>query len=268
MEARQFRATDFTIEAAGRRLRARRLLAPSGKDSGPVLVFLHEGLGSIELWRDFPQELVKATGCDALIYDRWGHGLSERLDGKRPVNYLEEEAFRSLPQVLAQGGVDDAVLIGHSDGGSIALLFAARYGVRGVVTEAAHVFVEEVTLAGIREAVKVYESSELKAKLSRYHGDNTESLFRGWADTWLSPEFRNWNIEDYLPEITSPLLVIQGEEDEYGSEAQMEAIISQVSGPARSLLVPGCGHTPHHQARAVVLEEMARFIRSVKLYII
>lgn len=259
---------DFDLRAAGRRLRARRLRHPRGSraDESPALVFLHEGLGCIELWRDFPAALVEATGLDGLIYDRWGHGQSDPLTALRTPYYLHDEAFESLPEVLIECGVPKAILIGHSDGGTIALLYAARYpeGVCGIITEAAHVFVEEVTLAGIRETVKHYESTDLKEKLLRYHGDNTELLFRAWADTWLDSGFRDWNVESYLPQVTSPLLAMQGEEDEYATRAQVDAIAGQVSGAVRPLLVPNCGHTPHRDARDSVLQEMVAFIETLK----
>jgi pimeloyl-ACP methyl ester carboxylesterase len=259
---------DFDITAAGHRLRARRLSHPRGSrgNGSPVLVFLHEGLGCIKLWRDFPAALVEATGLDGLVYDRWGHGKSDPLTVPRPHRYLHDEAFDSLPEVLQQCGVKDSILIGHSDGGTIALLYGARYrqGLRGIITEAAHVFVEEVTLEGIRETVKHYQAGDLRERLSRYHGDNTETLFWAWADTWLDPGFRDWNVESYLPQVTSPLLVIQGEDDEYATRAQVDAIVGQVSGPGRPLLVPRCGHSPHRHARDSVLQEMAAFVEALR----
>jgi pimeloyl-ACP methyl ester carboxylesterase len=264
----ELRVEDFNLTAAGHRLRARRLshLRRKWRDGCPVLVFLHEGLGCITLWRDFPAGLVEATGLDGLVYDRWGHGKSDPLTVRRPYHYLHDEAFDSLPEVLQQCAVKEAILIGHSDGGTIALLYGARYrqGVRGIITEAAHVFVEEVTLVGIRETVKHYQSGDLKERLSRYHGANTDTLFRAWADTWLDPGFRDWNVESYLPQVSSPLLVIQGEGDEYATRAQVDAIVGQVSGPARPLLVPQCGHSPHRDARARVLQVMAAFIETLR----
>ena len=264
----ELQAQDFDLNAAGHRLRARRLSHPRGSraKASPVLVFLHEGLGCIKLWRDFPAALVEATGLDGLIYDRWGHGKSAPLEVRRTHRYLHDEAFDSLPEVLQQCGVEDAILIGHSDGGTIALLYAARYsqGLRGIITEAAHVFVEEVTLEGIRETVKHYDSGDLKERLARYHGDNTETLFWAWADTWLDPGFRDWNVESYLPPVTAPLLAIQGVDDEYATRAQVDAIVGQVSGAARPLLVPKCGHTPHRQARDLVLQAMAAFIETLR----
>ena len=203
--SKQISTEDFYVNAAGHKLRVRRLTHPDNyrQNNRPTLVFLHEGLGSIEMWHDFPVAIMENTGCDALIYDRWGHGKSESLDVKRTLRYVHDEALGSLPEVLIELKVDDTILIGHSDGGSIALIFAAEYPelVRGLISEAAHVFVEEITLEGIREAVEIYRTTDLKERLERYHEDNTEKLFRAWCDTWLSPEFREWNIEEYLPKI-------------------------------------------------------------------
>jgi pimeloyl-ACP methyl ester carboxylesterase len=228
------------------------------------LVFLHEGLGCIELWHDFPLALVKSTGCDALIYDRWGHGKSDPLDAPRTLRYVHDEALESLPAVLEKCSVSDTILVGHSDGGSIALLFAAEHPrlVHGIITEAAHVFVEEVTLEGIRAAVETYEKTDLKQKLERYHGENTERIFRGWSDSWLTPEFKKWNIEGCLPRIQCPVLAIQGEDDEYGTEAQLAAITTQVAGLSQYALIPNCAHIPHHQARDRVAQEMIQFIQT------
>jgi pimeloyl-ACP methyl ester carboxylesterase len=255
---------DAYIIAAGHRLRVRKLIHPNseGGDSRPTLVFLHEGLGSIEMWHDFPAILAKTTGCDCLIYDRWGHGRSDPLDVKRTLRYVHDEALDNLPEVLDHFDVDDAILIGHSDGGSIALIFAAEYPerVRGIITEAAHVFVEEITLQGIREALEVYNSTDLKQKLARYHGDNTEKIFRAWHETWLQPEFKSWDIQDCLAKITCPILVIQGVEDQYGTAAQVEAINNQVTGQSKVLLIPNCAHIPHKEAKNRVAQEMTEFI--------
>lgn len=254
----------FYLRAGGHRLRAR-TISPSGATPAgetPTLVFLHEGLGSIEQWRDFPCRLAQATGLAALIYDRYGHGGSEPLREPREMDYHRREAHDTLPEVLAACGIEAPVLIGHSDGGTIALLYSARFPEkpRGVITEAAHVLVDEVTLAGIREAVRAYEGGGLRERLARYHGAGTELLFRGWSDVWLAPGYRQWSIEGTLCAIRCPVLVIQGEEDEYGSALQMEAILNRVSGRGERLLIPRCGHIPHHQARETVLGEMTRFI--------
>ena len=249
----------FFLEASGHRLQARMI---GDLAAGTALVFLHEGLGSIGQWRDFPEALCRAVGLPGLVYDRLGYGGSDPLAEKRRIEYLHEEAFNSLPEVLQRCGLRKAFLVGHSDGGSIALLFAAVHPemTAGIITEAAHVFVEDVTIAGIREAVRAYEKGGLKEKLARYHGGNTEGAFRGWSDTWLSPDFRNWNLEEYLPCISAPILAIQGRDDPYGTPAQVEAIISQSGGPSRGLIIPDCGHIPHIEARQKVLDAMAAFI--------
>lgn len=258
---------DSYIIAAGRRLRVRKLTHSNsdGEGSRPTLVFLHEGLGSIEMWHDFPAILAENTACDCLIYDRWGHGKSDPLDVQRTLRYVHDEALDSLPEVLNHSHVHEAILIGHSDGGSIALIFAAEYPekVRGIITEAAHVFVEEITLEGIREALDIYNHTDLKQKLARYHGDNTEEIFRAWHETWLQPEFKIWDIQDCLPKIKCPVLVIQGEDDQYGSAAQVQAITNQVSGPSTPLLIPNCAHIPHREAKDRVAQEMTEFILSL-----
>ena len=255
---------DSYIVAAGRRLRVRKLTHPNSdvEYSRPTLVFLHEGLGSIEMWHDFPAILAANTACDCLIYDRWGHGKSDPLDVQRTLRYVHDEALDSLPEVLENSHVHDAILIGHSDGGSIALLFAAEHPetVRGIISEAAHVFVEEITLVGIREALDIFNSTDLKQKLARYHGVNTEGIFRAWHETWLQPEFKIWDIQDCLPKIRCPVLVIQGEDDQYGTAAQVQAITTQVTGPSKALLIPNCAHVPHREAKDMVAQEMTEFI--------
>ncbi len=252
----------FDLHAAGRRLHAERL-TPSQVASGPTLVFLHEGLGSIGQWGAFPAQLCARTGLPGLVYERWGYGRSEGLTGPRQNDYLHREAEDSLPEVLAACGVaEPPILFGHSDGGSIALLFAAAYPerTRAVISEAAHVFVEEVCLAGIRRAGDAYEQGELRAGLRRHHGDHVDLMFRGWHDIWLRPHRRSWNMEAELRRILCPTLILQGEDDEYGTRAQVDAIATGVSGPAEILWLPGCGHTPHHQLREAVLDAVAHFI--------
>jgi pimeloyl-ACP methyl ester carboxylesterase len=231
-----------------------------------TLVFLHEGLGSIGQWRDFPLLLAEATGLGALVYERYGFGGSDPLQEPRDARYLEQEAHVSLPELLAVCGVTAPILIGHSDGGTIALLYAAQFPdhPRGMITEAAHVYVEELSLAGIREAAKAFETGNLREKLERFHGDRTSSMFYGWSDTWQSPEFREWNIEGRLGNIRCPLLAIQGELDEYGTASHLQALCDGVQGPVERLMIPECGHIPHHQARETVLLEMTRFIGQLK----
>ncbi|MGZ3606744.1 MAG: alpha/beta fold hydrolase [Syntrophales bacterium] len=255
----------FDIYAAKHRLTAE-FISPWNKTGNrPALVFLHEGLGSIGQWRDLPEQICVATGCPALVYDRWGHGGSDPLTESRRPCYLHDEALLSLPEVLEQCAIDKPILIGHSDGGSIAIIYAGTYPqkVAGIITEAAHVFVEDVTVEGIKRAVEIYESTDLKTRLDRFHGSNTDLMFRGWSNIWLSPEFRDWNIENCLPNVTCPLLVIQGKDDEYGTPAQVKAIVGTVVGPVRGLMIDNCGHIPHLQARERVFAEMVSFISAL-----
>ncbi|MFZ7125978.1 MAG: alpha/beta fold hydrolase [Desulfobacterales bacterium] len=228
----------------------------------PVMVFLHEGLGCIEFWRDFPERMVQRTGLDAVVYDRRGYGKSSPVTAPREKDYLHREANEELPRLLEALSIDRIIPVGHSDGGTIALLYAASFGrrVEAVVTLAAHVFVEPLTLDGIRETVERYQTGDLKERLSRYHGQKTEWVFHSWADTWLSDGFRDWNIESFLPQIGCPVLVIQGEDDEYGGREQVEAITSGIGASALPLLVPGCGHSPHLEAPGAVVDETAHFI--------
>lgn len=257
----------FYVEAGGHRLLAERI-HPGMQSPGtrsPTIVFLHEGLGSIGQWRDFPAALCMMTGLEGLAYDRWGYGKSDPVSLPRPVRYMHDEALTALPELLTRCSIKESILIGHSDGGSIALIYASAYpgGVCGIVTLAAHVFVEDVTVKGIEEALQVYRTTDLPERLSKYHGANTDLMFRGWAETWLSPEFRSWNIEEHLPGVGCPVLAIQGVDDQYGTPAQVKSITEKVTGPARKLLIPACGHIPHHEARAVVLSEMNRFIGDI-----
>jgi pimeloyl-ACP methyl ester carboxylesterase len=257
----------FYVSAAGCQLWVKRI-EPEPSSlliDRPTLVFLHEGLGCIEMWRDFPETLCKALGCYGLIYDRKGYGRSEIFAGPWPVNYLQIESLLYLPALLKECCIDNAVLIGHSDGGTIALITAASHSnlVTGIITEAAHIFVEQPTIQGIQKTVQAFETSSFKEKLVRYHKENTETIFYRWADRWLSSAYRTWNILEDLPKITCPVLVLQGEDDEYGTRAQVEGIARQVSGPVRVKLIPDCGHTPHFQAKEAVLLEMTRFIEKL-----
>lgn len=257
---------EFDLNVAGTQLYVRQLLHRNRQVARgrPVLVFLHEALGSISLWRDFPDALAAGCGCDALIYDRPGSGRSAALAAKRGLNYLHHQAQVVLPALLEACGTGQIIPVGHSDGGSIALLFAAAFPEKTalLITEAAHVYVEEITLAGIREALRAYDdpATELAKKLRRHHRKKTEALFTAWHRTWLSPAFRDWNIEACLPQVRAPLLAIQGAADEYATPAHLQAIASQVGGPAEALLIPDCPHTPHRKARDTVLAAMTHFV--------
>ena len=229
----------------------------------PTLVFLHDSLGCVALWRDFPHQVGGATECNVLIYDRRGYGQSNHLAQEaRKTNYLEEEADL-LHALLEAYGIEAAILFGHSDGGSIALIAAGKYPqrIRSIIVEGAHIFVEEVTLASIQQAVVAYEISDLKRRLEKYHGDKTDRIFKAWTQTWLSEEYRGWNIEHFLPQIQCPVLVIQGKKDEYGILRQVEGIASQVSGAVSQWIVPGVGHSPHKDAAVQMLTETVVFIQ-------
>lgn len=231
----------------------------------PSFVFLHDSLGCIELWRDFPELVSEATACNLLVYDRQGYGKSSPFGSSdRGNNYLEVEAD-VLNLLLEKLGIHHVILFGHSDGGSIALIAAAKYPekIKGVITEGAHIFVEDITLQGIKNAVEAYRTTNLKEKLTKYHGDKTDAVFWAWAKTWLTDEFKTWNIEHFLPNIKCPVLVIQGEKDEYGSLAQVNGIVKQVSGKAERLIIPSIGHTPHKEAEEVVLEKTTQFINQI-----
>ena len=252
----------MTFEVCGQRLEYR-WIGP-GPGEAPTIVFLHEGLGSVTTWRDFPDRVASATGCGALVYSRRGYGASDPVPGPRPIRFMHDEAFQVLPAVLKRFELEEVIFFGHSDGASIAVLYTgARLGpVRALVLEAPHVFVEPVCVESIARISEAYETTGLKERFARHHGPNTDSMFRTWADVWLRPEFLRWNIEEYLPAIEAPVLVVQGENDEYGTVRQVEAVVTQVKGPAESLVLPDCGHSPHKDQPDAVLAAAARFIRA------
>lgn len=228
----------------------------------PTLVFLHDSLGCVQLWRDFPRKLAEATKCNVLAYDRLGYGKSGPMPThERPVGYMELEAA-VLDDLLAALGINDVVLFGHSDGGTIALIAASKYPerIKAVVCEAAHIFVEDVTLQGIYDAIEAYKNTNLPERLQKYHGDKVDTIFRSWTETWTRSDYRTWNIEHLLKGISCPLLFVQGEADEYGTLAQVDKTIGQVSGSAEKYLVPNVGHTPHKEAPEQVLARASAFI--------
>ncbi|HEY6890661.1 MAG TPA: alpha/beta hydrolase [Solirubrobacter sp.] len=225
----------------------------------PALVFLHEGLGAVELWRDFPERLAALSGRRALLYSRAGHGQSDVPDGDRTPAFMHEEALDVLPEVLAAAGIERPVLVGHSDGGSIALIHASQHPVSGLILLAPHVFVEDVTVANIEEARETFATTDLGARMARYHRD-AERTFRLWNDIWLAPEFRAWNIEEVLGGVTAPALLIQGEQDQYGTLAQIEAIERGVSGPVERAVLDA-RHAPHLEAPEATLAAALEFLR-------
>lgn len=255
-------AADSFLHLDDIRLEFRRI---AGASTGPTLVLLHEGLGCIGMWKDFPDRLAAATGCPVFLWSRQGFGGSSPIPLPRPLNYLERETTL-VGRVLAKAGIGRCVLIGHSDGGTIALLAAGSGttpGTEGVATMAAHVFVEDVTIAGIRESQRAWEEGRLRSRLARWHGDNTEGAFRGWCDTWLAPDFRLWNIENLLPSVRVPVLAMQGANDQYGTPFQVEAIVRGVSGPARPMMIPGAGHAPHVDAPDAVIRAISLFVQAL-----
>jgi pimeloyl-ACP methyl ester carboxylesterase len=234
-----------------------------GPRTGPTLVFLHEGLGSVGLWRGFPEKLSQATGLGAFVYSRAGYGKSGTVPLPRPVRYMHDEA-ELLPEVLHAAGVNDPILVGHSDGASIAILYAgAGRPARALLLEAPHVFTEESGLRSIEAARNAYLRGELRERLARWH-ENVDAAFWGWNGPWLDPAFRQWNIEDSLPHIRVPILVVQGENDEYGTAKQIEAIQRGAGGPVETVLLPECGHSPHRDKPEETLRAMKDFLQRLK----
>ena len=228
-----------------------------------TIIFLHDALGCIKTWRDFPEALAAQTNCGYLVYDRLGYGSSSKDPNalNRDKNYLEREADLLL-RILEELKIKSPILFGHSDGGSIGLIAAAKSNgnIRGILTEAAHIFVENLTLQGIWRAKENYLKGKLRAKLLKYHGSKTDDVFRSWADTWLSKNFQDWSIESFLPKINCPCLILQGENDEYGTLRQVEGIKQGVNGPVVDVILKNVGHTPHKEDREHVLDLAARFI--------
>ncbi|GJL82689.1 MAG: hydrolase [marine bacterium B5-7] len=232
---------------------------------GPTLVFLHEGLGCVSLWKDFPQLIASASGLDTLVYSRFGYGASDPVELPRPLSYMHDEALDILPMVLDAAGIRRCILIGHSDGASIALIAAGGTGdarIEGLVLMAPHVFTEPDGLASIDSARQAFERG-LRDRLKKYHGDNVDCAFRGWNDAWLDPGFVNWNLEEYLPAIRVPSLIIQGRDDEYGTLRQVDAIVSQSGGPVDTLILDNCGHSPQRDQPGATSEAIFRFLATV-----
>ena len=237
-------------------------LIPAHQINRPTLVLLHEGLGSVAMWRDFPARLAAATGCRTLVYSRYGYGQSDVLAAAFKSDFMHREAREALPELLAALDIGNPVLVGHSDGASIALLHAgdSRHAVAGLVVMAPHCFVEDISIRSIEAARVAFETTDLPAKLAKYHRD-VRRTFYGWNDIWLHPDFRAWNIEDCLPHIRCPILAIQGEDDEYGTMAQIEAIAAQASSSSgvELLKLADCRHSPHRDQTVAVIDAIGRF---------
>ena len=239
-----------------------RWLGPGPREA-LTLVLLHEGLGCIGLWGRFPERLRQATGCGVLVTSRAGYGRSDPITLPRRPSYMHDEALRVLPRLLDRIGLRRGVLVGHSDGASIAAIHAGGvqdHRIRGVVLMAPHFFTEEIGLAAITRTRAAYATSDLRAKLARHHGDTVDATFRGWADAWLDPDFLDWDIRGYLATIRVPMLLIQGLDDQYGTLAQVDAAREGTTCPVETLLLPDCGHSPHHEAPEAVLAAIQAFL--------
>ena len=256
------------IDLKGTRLEAK-WIGQQSNINDRVILFLHEGLGCISMWRDFPEDLSKLTGLRSFIFSRQGYGKSDSIKLPRDVNFMHYEALKILPDILDIVGINRAILVGHSDGGSIALINAG--GVRdprveGIVCLAAHVFNEEITIKRIEEAKSSFKNGSLREKLAKHHGTNVDCAFWGWNDIWLNPEFKKWNIEKFLPNIRIPALVIQGDKDPYGTISQVDAIQAGIGSNAIVELIPECGHSPHLERRNMTLELITKFINLLPVY--
>jgi pimeloyl-ACP methyl ester carboxylesterase len=228
----------------------------------PTLVLLHEGLGCVALWRDTPALLAEATGCGVFAYSRFGYGQSDPKPLPWPLTYMQDEARDVLPHVLDAAGIREAILVGHSDGGSIAALYAGNTRdrrLRGIVLIAAHFFVEELNIASIRRIRAEYEQGGLRERLARYHR-NVDVAFYGWNDSWLHPEFRGFDITADVARIDVPILALQGADDPYGTAEQLDVLQRHAHAPLETALIPDARHAPHLEARPATLDAIARFV--------
>lgn len=236
-----------------------------GPGDAPTLVLLHEGLGSVGLWRDFPLRLAEATGWGVFAYSRFGYGASDPCALPRPISYMHDEAQDVLPAALQAAGIGKAALVGHSDGGSIAAIYAGaepRPDLRGLVTIAAHFFVEDLNIASIEDIKTTYETTDLRDRLARWHR-HPDVAFLGWNGAWLDPRFRDWDITEYLPHIGVPTLALQGADDPYGSAAQLEVFARQATSPIETKLIPNAKHSPHLEAKDATLAAVVGFVEAL-----
>lgn len=249
-----------SVKVGSTRLEVARLRSAHARDEAPAIVFLHEGLGSVAMWRDFPQRVADATGCEAVVYSRAGYGRSDPAVLPRTVRYMHDEGLVVLPALLAGLGLERPILFGHSDGGSIALICAGGTAtpLTGLILMAPHVMVEDLSVASIAQAEVAWQNTDLRQRLGKYHAD-VEAAFRGWNDIWLHPDFRAWNIEETLAAIRCPVLAIQGEDDEYGTMAQIERIAAQVAD-VDLVKLADCRHSPHKDQPEAVLAAVSAFV--------
>ena len=226
----------------------------------PTIVMLHEGLGSVAHWKDFPARLAEETGAGIFVYSRYGHGGSDALEEPRSVSYMHYEAHVVLPEILQKASIVRPLLLGHSDGASIAILYAGTFPESpvGLILEAPHVFLEDITVSSIAQARVLYNETDRPKRLGRYHA-NVDPLFWGWNNIWLDPRFRDWNIESFLDSIRCPVLVLQGTQDEYGTAKQIDAIQRRIPS-ALAIMLDGCKHAPHREGSEATLSAISRFL--------
>ena len=249
--------------ADGKRLEAVAFGPPP--DKAPTIVMLHEGLGCLALWRDFPQKLAAATGHGVFAYSRAGYGLSDPVDLPRPLDYMSREARFSLPALLDAIGLERGILLGHSDGASIAAIYAGEHAdarIKGLILMAPHLFTEAMGLASIAEAGDAYETGDLRARLAKYHA-HVDVAFRGWNDAWLDPGFKAWTIEDAVSRWRVPALLIQGANDRYGTLKQIRAIEARSPAPVASLILEACRHSPQFDQPEATTDAIVRFCGEV-----
>jgi len=255
------RTEDRRVRVGADDIAIRWLCAPGAAPDAPVVAFVHEGLGCIGMWMDFPQLLVAALGCRGLVYDRNGHGNTLPIRAPRAHDWMHDEAWHVLPALLETLGVVRPVLFSHSDGATIALLYASRFALRGVVSEAAHVYMDELSQNGLDKVDAQRRKGTLGNFLKQFHPGDHDAMVGAWLDFWREGCTRNWNMVADLAGIACPLLGIQGALDEYGTTRQLDDIVAGVGGPAERLLIAGCGHVPHLQAPELVLRSAIDFIR-------
>ena len=252
------------VRVAGADLEYRMIGPPPGE--APTIVLLHEGLGCVSLWKDFPDRLAAATGLGVFVYSRRGYGRSSRYEVPWPLTYMHEEANQVLPALLDAIGFQDGFLFGHSDGASIAAIHAGAAGnpgLRGLLLMAPHFFTEDDGIASIAAAKVAYETAGLRDRLAMHHGNNVDCAFWGWNRAWLDPDFRHWDIQDTLPRIKVPVLIIQGEDDQYGTTDQIAAAREKCAGPVSVAVLSDCGHSPHRDQAEQTLDAAATFIRPI-----
>jgi pimeloyl-ACP methyl ester carboxylesterase len=252
---------EFERRISGAKLFIKTIDYSGGAADSPEFVFLHEGLGCVDQWKDFPEKILKKFGGKGVIYDRQGYGRSGSRKYDFDFNYLHTEAIEILPRVIDLVGFKNPYLVGHSDGGSIALIFAGNYSdfAKGVITEAAHVMVEDETVSGVLAAMEDFEQNGLRRALEKYHGEKTESVFENWSQTWTAENFRYWNIDMFLKRIKCPVLAIQGKDDKYGTIEQLHKIESIVK-TAETCFLEECGHTPHRDQEEMLISKIEKFI--------